>query len=95
MYLFEQVLPDNYHIFRLYIDIATVSYKSFGRCQATEVILPIESSLVCLARIGVRDFFVLGAVTPFNPGTKCVGSPRIMNDLTPDFPPVSWAWMHG
>ena len=57
MYLFEHVLPDNYHIFRLYIDIATVSYECFGRCQATEVILPIESLLVCLARIGVRDFF--------------------------------------
>ena len=33
-------------------------------------------------------------VPTFNPCTKCVGSPGIINGRTPHCHPVSWAWMN-
>ena len=35
----------------------------------------------------------INTMPAFNSCTKCVGSPGIIHDRTPDDPPVSWAWM--
>ena len=34
-------------------------------------------------------------VPTFNSCTKCVGSPGILHNRTPDWHPVSWVWIHG
>ena len=34
-------------------------------------------------------------VPTFNSCNKCVGSPGIIHDCSPDYHPVSYAWVHG
>ena len=43
----------------------------------------------------VKHLGISLTVPTFNSCTKCVGSPGIIHDRTPDYHPVSWAWMNG